>query len=107
LAVFLVLLKNILEKVLCQEDLDLVRCVLAQNKYNYLMNTSKYQELFLRVHFVTFEGEEFTIETKSGVNIITGMFIVILNSSYREGCHGLNLTVVGFTTTCAISAYRH
>ena len=107
LAVFLVLLKNILEKVLCQEDLDLVGCVLPQNKYNYLMNTSKYQELFLRVHFVTFEGEEFTIETKSGVNIITGMFIVILSSSFREGCRGLNLTVVGFTTTYAISAYHH
>jgi hypothetical protein len=39
---------------------ETVGCVLPQNKYNYLMNTSKYQELFLRVHFVTFEGEEFT-----------------------------------------------
>jgi hypothetical protein len=70
------------------------------------MNTSKYQELFLRVHFVTFEGEEFTIETKSGVNIITGMFIVILSSSFREGCRGLMVLKVTFNNISVI-AWRY
>jgi hypothetical protein len=28
-------------------------------------------------------------------------------SSQRRGCHGRDDMVVGFTTTCAISAYHH
>jgi hypothetical protein len=38
-------------------------------------------------------------------NLLLNLFDLTLNSIYAKDCHGYDRMVVGFTTTCAISAY--
>jgi hypothetical protein len=41
------------------------------------------------------------------LNLIGGLFKNLIYTSGHRGHRGLDCMVVGFTTTCAISAYHH